>query len=394
MKILFLTSRFPFPPIGGDKLRTFNFIKYLKKNHYLTLISLIENERELALERIANYQQYYDKLITVQLPKSKSYKNCLKGLFSQVPLQIHYYFSERMKEEVAKELQNGYDIIFCHLIRMAQYLPKNNNIHKVIDFTDAISLNYKRCKKVRKGLFSIINLIEAKRVREYEFNSIKESNISIFISNVDANYLINDYNKNKIKVITNGVDLDTFKFNQTNYDENQILFLGNMRTFPNTDAVVYFVQEIFPLLKQAQPKLKFCIVGNQPTRTVLRLHDGKNIFVTGFVNSVIPFLKNSAVFVAPMRVGAGIQNKILEALAVGTPVVTTTIGAEGLDEHRLTIANSPEEFYRKSMSLINNKELRNKMVHIGRKYVEENFHWHNRLGDLDKYIKNGNICKK
>ncbi len=384
MKVLFLTSRFPFPPIGGDKLRTFNFIKSLNERHDLTILSFIENEDEL--KSISEYGHYYKKLITVKLPVSRSYRNCIKGIFSRTPLQVHYYFSKKMQMEVERELRNGYDTIFCHLIRMAQYLPKNNHIHKVVDFTDAISLNYKRSYNYRKGLFSIVNLIEAKRVLNYEFDSINRTDIAIFISNVDGNYLKNQHNKDKIKIVPNGVDLNKFEFNNSKYHTNRIIFVGNMRTFPNSDAVEYFVKEIFPLLKRTFPELEFYVVGNEPLPKLLRLHDNKNIFITGFVDSVPAYLKNSAIMVAPMRVGAGIQNKILESLAVGTPVVTTKIGAEGLSEDKLMIADTPEEFYRKSAALIKDKELRNNMARIGRRYVENNFQWCTKLSELDKYV--------
>ncbi|MFQ5824751.1 MAG: glycosyltransferase [bacterium] len=386
MKILFLTSRLPFPPVGGDKLRTFNFLKYIKKKHNLTIISFIDSEKDL--EYIFEYRQYYDKLITITLPKLQSYKNCLNGLFSPTPLQVHYYFSKKMKETVNKELKNGYDTIFCHLIRMAQYLPADNNIYKVIDLTDAISLNYIRSKKFRRGIFSIINLIESKRVLNYEITAIDKSDKSILISNIDRNFLLNNQNSDKIKIVANGVDLNIFKFHQGYYDENQISFIGNMRTFPNTDAVLYFVDAIFPKLKKVKPKLKFFIVGNEPSKEVLRIHDGKNILVTGYVDSVTSYIKNSVVTVAPMRVGAGIQNKILEAMAVGTPVVTTTIGAEGLDENKLTIGNTPEEIYLKTLSLIENKKLRQKKSLIGREYIEKNFSWEIKLKNLDQYLTN------
>jgi len=386
MKILFLTSRLPFPPVGGDKLRTFNFIKYLKQKHYLTLMSFIEEQSEL--ECAAEYQGYYDKLMTVTLPKFVSYKNCLKGLISSKPLQIHYYYSPRMKSLIKKELKNGYDTVFCHLIRMAQYLPVNNGINKVLDLTDAISLNYQRSRRFRRGLFSMINLIESRRVWNYERAAIGRANVSLFISDVDANFLLNGHDARKIKVVPNGVDLAKFQFHCNGYDENTIAFVGNMRTFPNSDAVKYFVVRVLPLLKWFRPELKFYVVGNEPTIEVLRLHDGKHIFVTGYVDSVIPYLQRSVVMAAPMRAGAGIQNKILEAMAVGTPVVTTSIGVEGLDRDVIKVADTPEEMCQHIVALIKDKEARRKKSIQARKYIEANFTWEKNLKNLDECLFN------
>jgi sugar transferase (PEP-CTERM/EpsH1 system associated) len=385
MKILFLTSRLPFPPVGGDKLRTFNFIKYLKKKYQLTLISFIESEREL--NTIPHFNQYFDKLITIKLPKSVSYGNSLKGLLTSKPLQIHYYFSKKMKKAVQKELEEGYDVIFCHLIRMAQYLPNNMQINKVIDFTDAISLNYIRSKEYRRGIFSIINRIESERVLKYELEAIDRADISIFISPIDADFLRNEGNSTKIKVIANGVDFEKLKFYNGEYDETQVSFVGNMRTFPNTDAVLYFARKIFPLLARAKPEIKFYVVGTEPDQDVLKLDDGESIIVTGYVDSVAPYIVNSAVLVAPMRVGAGVQNKILEAMALGTPVVTTTIGAEGLDESKLTVADSPESIANQILNLIENKTLRKEKALLARKYIESEFHWDAALKDICNFIE-------
>lgn len=387
MKILYLTSRLPFPPIGGDKLRAYNFIKHIKKQHHLTLISFIEHDKEL--DCVADYRSCYDKLLTIKLPKSESYRNCLKGIASPKPLQVHYYYSEAMQSLVQAELRNGYDTVVCHLIRMAQYLPTGNGVHKVLDLTDAISLNYLRSRKFRRGFFSLVNLIESKRVRDYERTAIHRANSSIFISNVDARFLSNHQNESKIHVVPNGVDLQKFQYHTGAYDLDMISFVGNMRTFPNSDAVTYFANEILPLLKQRRPDLKFYVVGNEPTREILKLHDGRHIFVTGYVDSVIPYLQKSAVMVAPMRAGAGIQNKILEAMAVGVPVVTTSVGAEGLEPAELTIADAPGELSQEILHLIEDKQHRKNQSASGRKYVEENYSWDENLRKLDKCLVNG-----
>lgn len=292
-----------------------------------------------------------------------------------------------MRKTVQEELLQGYDVIFCHLIRMAQYLPNDMQIKKIVDFTDAISLNYRRSMQYRSGIFSLVNRIEAKRVHSYELQIINKSDSSIFISHIDADYLKNDVNHKKVKIIKNGVDFRSFPFYNGCYHQNQIVFIGNMRTFPNTDAVLYFVKDILPLLKKTIPDIRFYIVGTQPPKAVLDCHDGLNVFVTGYVNSVIPFLTESAVMIAPMRVGAGIQNKILEALAVGTPVVTSHIGAEGLDSQKLIIANDPKDISDRIVEVIKDSELRAKYAVEGRKYIEEKFNWDSVLTSLDKLIE-------
>lgn len=386
MKILFLTSRLPFPPIGGDKLRTFNFIKHLKQRHELTVLSLFENDDELS--GIEAYGSFYDKLIPVRVSRFQSYYNCVRGLFSSLPLQVHYYHKAGVKAILEAELQQGYDAVICHLIRMAQYLPENGEVCKVVDFTDAISLNYIRSRRYRKGLFSLVNAIEAHRVLQYEKRAIAHADRALFVSDVDAEFLSNGGNEAKITVVPNGVDLQKFAFYDGPYDENKIAFVGNMRTFPNTDAVCYFVAHVFPMLQRARPGLKFYIVGNAPTKQVSKLHDDKHIFVTGYVESTIPYVRDAAAVVAPMRVGAGIQNKILEALALGTPVVGTSIAAEGLQHQYLSIGDTPAEISRAILDLLENRELRRRQAATGREYVEQSCSWQTNLMRLDSCLEN------
>lgn len=387
MKILFLTSRLPFPPVGGDKLRTYHFIKHLQKFHDVTVISFIEDETELS--ELHKFEGCYKNLITIKLTKLKSYLQSFVGLMSYKPLQVHYYVSSKMSNVVNNELKsNNYDIIFCHLIRMAQYLPKTLDIRKVVDFTDAISLNYKRSELFRKGIYGLINKIESKRVYKYEKKILFQTDMAIFISEVDSNFLKENRTNHKIKILGNGVDLKKFPFYYGAYNARQLVFLGNMRTFPNTDAVMYFIEDILPLVKYKIPDIKLFVVGAEPNNQLKKLHDGKNIFITGFVSTVLPFLNHSVAMIAPMRVGAGIQNKILESMAVGTPVITTDIGAEGLDPSELLIGNSPNEIASLIFNTINNPSLRNEIAVNARKYIETHFEWNDILHNLDKYLVN------
>jgi sugar transferase (PEP-CTERM/EpsH1 system associated) len=384
VNILFLTSRLPFPPIGGDRLRTFNFVRHLKKRHTVTIASFVENARDV--QGLDEYAPYYDKLITVPLPKVKSHLNCLFGLFTRTPLQVHYYASSRMREAIRKELASGqYDVIVCHLVRMAQYLPPNGSVRKVIDFTDAISLYHRRSAAFRRGLSwpSIVNTIEANRVLPCEQEAMHNADLSLFISRIDADFLESTSGGARTAIVANGVDLDHFSYQGDGYDPNHIVFLGNMRTFPNTDAVRYFAHSVFPLIRQSRPDAVFTIVGNQPSRDVRELHDGKHIIVTGRVESVVPYLRDAAVTVAPMRACTGVQNKILEALAAGTPVVTTTMGAEGLDPAHLVIADTAREFARATLDLMADAGRRRELSRAGRAWVEAHSTWDAALTELD-----------
>lgn len=383
MKILFLTSRLPFPPIGGDRLRTFNFVKYLGARHAVTVVSFVENEREV--ENAAEHRDLYEKLITVPLPRAKSYLNCVAGVFSSRPLQVHYYRSSRMKAIVDAELaSNHYDIVVSHLIRMVQYLPFGGPPRTWIDFTDAISLYHARRSQLpgASSRWSAINWVEARRVGPYERAAMQKADHSIFISSVDAEWFSRS-GDGRIAVVPNGVDLDRFAFEAADYDPDRIVFLGNMRTFPNTDAALFFARDVLPLVRRERPGATFAIVGNQPPPAIRELHNGRDVIVTGAVDSVIPYLREAAVLVAPMRACSGVQNKMLEALAVGTPVVTTSMGAEGLETGTMVIGNTPEEIARATVEVMNDRGRRQALSEAGRRYVETHCTWEQALSGLD-----------
>ena len=395
MNILFLTSRLPFPPVGGDRLRMCQFLRHLSRRHRVTVASFVESEREAHVA--VEYRQLYDRLLPVVLPRSRSYLNCIRGLASTDPLQVRYYSSPRMREVVAEELATrSYDAVFCHLIRMAQYLPDDSRVRKVVDFCDAISLLHDRSMKLRPALgrASLISALEARRVGSYERAAFARTDASIFVSEVDANHFRLAGMTDGITVISQGVDPAQFPFTPDSRDDNRIVFLGNMRTFPNTDAVVYFVKEVFPIIQSERPRAVFYIVGNEPSRRVRALHNGTNVIVTGRVDSVIPYLAGAAVMVAPMRSCAGVQTKILESLAIGTPVVATTMGAEGLDPGIMTVADSPREFADATLELMNNPHLRRERAIAGRAHVDRNCTWENSLERLDSVLAGASATRE
>ena len=384
MNILFLTSRMPFPPVGGDRVRSYQLLRHLAARHKITLVTFVENKEQV--KAAAEYGELYDRLVPVPLSRARSYLNSLAGLASSEPLQAHYYTSSRMKAALKDEFaRNRYDAALIHMIRMCPYLD-DIPVRKVTDLCDALALYHRRATGVTRGVnpSTLIHHVEAKRLGAYERRAIRKSDVALFISKVDAEY----YNEliDRSAVVCNGVDLEAFPFHAGSRDDNRLVYLGNMKTFQNTDAAVYFATEIFPLIRASRPDAVFTIVGNQPSKRVQALHDGKNIIVTGKVDSVTPHLARAAVFVAPMRAFAGVQNKILESLAVGTPVVATPIGAEGLHPDMLTVADSPQDFAAATLELMADPEARRRRSLAGRKLVESFYSFENTFRDLDELL--------
>lgn len=392
MRILFLSSRVPYPAVGGDRLRAFNFIKALSRRHAVTLLAL--HEKPLVREDLRGLEKYLEHCEVIPLPRSRSYWNCLTGLFSRKPLQVHCYQSADLRRRLHAHLKKqSFDLIFVHLLRMADYVCQVNNVPKILDLTDSLAMNYERSRRYEKehrlNLFMLAQRLECARIRRYEARMVQCFDRNLLISPVDRDYLSQYAPVHNVEIIGPGVNLEYFNFYDGPYDRNDLVFVGKMSTFPNKDAVIYFCEKIFPLILRDFPDMRFTIVGIEPAPEILALHRHRNVVVTGPVQDVRPYLRGAALSVCPMRVGAGAKNKVLESMAIGTPVVATSIGIEGIDAHvgrDILVANEPQEFAENVRLLIKNPALRQIVAQRGRRLMQEKYSWDRVLERLQDIV--------
>jgi len=385
MKILLLTPRVPYPPYRGDKLKIFNLLKRLSKGNSIHLVSFVETKREL--EYVEHLRPYCESVDFVSLPRWRSFLQCLFGLFSNLPLQVHYFKSSRMQRLVGRLCKNAqFDIIHTHLIRMAQYTAGVAHARKVLDLTDAGSLYLKRFLALEKNpLKKLVLKVEVNRIARYE--SILERFDACFVcSKPDQSALINTAPAANIRIIPNGVDLEYFSNNGSiAYDRLRIIFTGNLTYFPNIDAIFFFVKEIFPLIKKEIPSATFYIVGQSPPSKVRALASHE-VVVTGFVEDIKAQYVQSAVAVSPVRFGAGTLNKILEPLALGIPVVATPIGVEGLDltvRKNILVADNPRGFAMAVVRVMQEPELRGRLSREAMALVRRLYDWDTIVDSLE-----------
>lgn len=394
MNILFVANRFPYPPFRGDKLKIFNLAKQLSKKHNLSLITFIENKEDYKYKECL--QDYFKEIKIIYLPKLQSAYNCFTNLFSNKPLQIHYFYSNAF-EEVLNEFikQHEIDVIHTQHLRMSQYTYKIKNIPTVLDLPDAYSLYWKRRSMLNSGyLRKKFGMFEHKKVLEYE-SIIKNFDMTLVCSEEDKSLLKNDHNYDYINILPNGVDLSTFHQNYHDYSiDKRIIFTGNMDYFPNIDAVTYFAKEIFPEILKSYPDVKFYIVGQNPPKRVVELQTD-NIIVTGFVKSIAEEYKLSSIAVSPVRVGAGTLNKVLEPMAMGLPVVSSAIGFEGLGAvhgEEIVLANNKQEFVDSIKHLLTDQSYRQKIGESGKRLVTKNFTWKKIADTLENYFYQ--VCER
>jgi len=377
MKILFLASRMPFPPDRGDRLRAFNIIRTLRSaGHEIDLATFASSETE---RRVAEeLKPFCNKLVLVELSPLASLLSCGAALLGGRSLQSAHYKSKKMHDAVGALLGSvKFDVVYVHLFRMAQYVPRSGPEYTIVDFTDVISREIERSLPYRRGLNRMIYSIELPRVRSFERSVARSFRECWVVSDSEAGFLREMCPSANVKVVPNGVDLKEFR-PQNGEGSNVVSFVGHLGVPHNVDAVLHFYRDIFPLVLEQCPACKFQITGPSAHRSLLPLKNDDRILMTGFVKDLNETLGKSSVFVAPLRYCAGLQNKVLEAMAAGVPVVATPCVNEGLDAkdgEEIFLASEPREFAEKVVSILKDTTFRNRVSASARGFVERRFSW-------------------
>lgn len=377
MKILFLANRIPYPPYRGDKLKIFNLARRLQKEHELYLVTFTQTPEEEQYR--TELEKIFKEVHLIYLPKWKSAINCLSAAWDDTPLQVLYFKSAEMQKKLNEVLKvHKFDAVHVQHLRMSPYLAERKDIPRILDLPDAFSLYWERRMKMKSSVLKkSFETLEQRRVLKYE-SILKKYNMSLVCSVEDLEYLKKTHKIDNIRLLPNGVDLDTFHPRQHDYSHNHtLLFTGNMDYAPNVDAVVYFVQEILPAIHQKFPQTKFVIAGQRPVQKVQDLANDY-ISVTGFVEDIAAVYDTASVVVAPLRFGAGTQNKVLEAMAMGIPVVCSNIGFKGLgiaSGDGAIMQTDPTAFANSVIELLSAEDLRKKVGAKGIEVIQNSFGW-------------------
>jgi glycosyltransferase involved in cell wall biosynthesis len=376
-KILVLTPRYPYPTIGGDRLRIYQICKELSKTHKLTLLSICDTKEEMSAAPPTD--QVFASIHKVFLPKWKSYINTATNILGSTPLQVAYYHSSEFAEKL-QQLLPHHDVSIAHLLRTGNY-TKDSEKPSVVEMTDAISMNYEKSTLLNKisATRSIIYNIEQKRLRKYEKEAPLHHDLLSFVSKIDANYLYGTKIPNNVIICGNGVDTEQipYQFQENRTSKGYIAFIGNMVSLQNQDAAYWFATTVLPMIR-AKGDFVFRIIGQIPEKARTRFQHLPGVDITGKVASIPSAAQNCFVGVCPVRVGAGVQNKLLEYMALGLPAVTTKLGLEGVyakDTHELYVADTPEEIAQRIIMLWHDVSKARTIAINARDFVENNHSW-------------------
>jgi sugar transferase (PEP-CTERM/EpsH1 system associated) len=383
MRICFLTSRFPYPLLKGDTTRIYHQLRTLSRNHELTLVSLAE--APIPPEDFAQVAALCERVEVVPLARWRMAWNLGTGLASAVPLQVHYYRSAAARQRLAAVLAAGhFDVIHATLIRVLPYVWGVPHPPVVADLIDSLTLNLAGRRRQVRGPMRLGYELEYRRVRQYEQAVVRRFPALVVTAEADRQDLGGGAH---ISVIPNAVDLDHFVFHGAEgRAPATLIFTGNMGYHPNREAVLWFAAEVWPRLRAQCPAARWQIVGANPDERVRALAGpGSGIEVLGRVPNMTTYLGQATIAIAPMRSGSGIQTKVLEAMAVGTPVVATSLanrGVQATPDCDLRLADTPADLVAALSALLADPAAQARLGQAGRAFVEQHFRWEQHAARL------------
>jgi sugar transferase (PEP-CTERM/EpsH1 system associated) len=386
MKILYLTSRFPYPLEKGDKLRAYHQLRELARDHEVILWSV--SDGPVAEEHLAHLRTFCAEVHVSQLSKPRIALNLLRAAFKGWPYQVGYFYTRRIHRQVSDLIgRSKPDAIFCQLIRMAEYVREVRGIPRTLDYMDTYSKGMER--RVGRERWPKRTLIrsEWKRLLRYEREVFTDFTAHLIISAQDRDHITHP-DRAKILVIPNGVDWERYQplDRPKKYD---LMFEGNMAYPPNVESAVFLIREVMPLVWKQRPDTTVVIAGATPAREVLDLANDR-VTVTGWVEDMREVAAASRISLAPMLISIGMQNKILQAFAMQLPCVVSAlannaIGAEpGRD---VLVAEQPSEYAAHILRLLSNPEEAKTLASHGNAFVRQHYDWGRLNEEIVKTLK-------
>lgn len=388
MRILFVLSRVPYPLEKGDKLRAFHLIRELSIDHEINLFCLADEKPHPEAEK--QLKQYCSEVYIHRIPAFTKWFKLFVSLFSKRPFQVEYFYSQRAQRKFDEFVEAHLpQHIFCQLIRTAEYVRKYNLIPKTLDYMDAFSIGMERMAQKANWPLSLIMHEEFVRLKNYEQAVAPLFNHHLIISDQDKECIHIDEH---IDVLPNGIDpvfFDTIRVEKT----RDVLFTGNMSYRPNVESAKFLVNEIMPIVWNKKPETRVTLAGANPTQSVVALKSDK-VEVTGWVDNIAKVYHSANVFVAPMLINSGLQNKLLEAMACEVPCITTSLANNALGATvgvHIKIGDTKEEIASSILNLLSDQAMTNNLRKAAKNFVISNYSWEKEAKRLEKIMELTNI---
>jgi sugar transferase (PEP-CTERM/EpsH1 system associated) len=390
LRILWLKTELLHPVDKGGKIRTYHMLKELKRDHHITYLTLDDGTAAKDARELA--QEYCHQLICVPHQQRQKFTPGFYGelainLISDLPYAIAKYKSTEMRRQIIElTRKDNYDVVICDFLAPAVNVPRELSCPTLLFQHNVEAMIWKRHSEVQASTLKHAYLLgQWRKMQAFESVMCRRFDRVIAVSREDSELMMREYQVTAIDDVPTGVDTEFFRPRRAETREPlNLVFTGSMDWLPNEDAINYFTSQLMPLIKNRLPGVTLTVVGRNPYPALIELsRRDRAIIVTGRVEDVRPYMERAAAYVVPLRIGGGTRLKIFEAMAMHKPIVSTTIGAEGLPvrhEAELLLADKPEEFAAAVVRVLTDQEF---AFHLGRRaarLVREQFGW-NRVAD-------------
>ena len=393
--LLYLVHRLPYPPNKGDKVRSYHLLKHLAARHRVFLGTFIDDPQDEAY--VDKLPEFCADMHIARISPRTARIRSLAGLLGNEALTLPYYRNAGLQDWVERTLrEQKIDAAVIFSSAMAQYVQGVPDLRTLVDFVDMDSAKWTQYAANHRWPMSWLYRREGARLLAFERAVAQRATHSFFVTENETELFFRSAPecKGRVDAMCNGVDAEFFSpvhAFPSPYPSGEIplVFTGAMDYWPNIDAVTWFATEILPQMLQRRPDLKFYIVGRSPTPAVMALA-GERVVVTGTVDDVRPYLQHARVVVAPLRLARGIQNKVLEAMAMGVPVVASQECSEPVDavpERDFLTAGTVEDYQRQIECLLQSPDRADAMGKAAREQVLARYSWDAHLSNIDRYLE-------
>ena len=384
MRVLWLKTELLHPVDKGGKIRTYQMLKELRREHHITYLTLDDGTAAQDAHMFA--REYCHELIGLRHEPRKKfspgfYADLAMNLASPLPYFMTRYRSSAMERQIAERVANGFfDVVVCDFLMPSINLPRNLQCPTVLFQHNVESLIWKRHYEVNTNPLKRAYLFgQWLKTRRYEREACRRFDAVVAVSPQDRETMEREYGVEGVVDVPTGVDTGYFRPTGKPTDPFNLVFTGSMDWLPNEDAIKYFTERVFPIVKRTIPGVTLTVVGRNPNPGLVELsRRDPSIVVTGGVEDVRPYMERAAAYVVPLRIGGGTRLKIYEAMAMEKPIISTTVGAEGLplrDGCELLLADTPEEFAAKVVRVISNESYAGELGARAAATVREHFGW-------------------
>ncbi|MFZ5616661.1 MAG: TIGR03087 family PEP-CTERM/XrtA system glycosyltransferase [Pseudomonadota bacterium] len=386
--ILYLAHRIPYPPNKGDKIRSWRTLEHLARRFRVHLAAFVDDRGDF--QHRDHLESVCESVALVPLNRRVATLRSAAGLLTGAPLTRAYYRDARMAAAVAEARKNGLVAEIAFSSSMAQYLREKAGAPRIVDLCDADSAKWSEYARRKSWPMSAVYEREGRLLAEEETRIINWAEAAFAVSEEEADLLGNrDGVEKEVQWFCNGVDAEYFKPSAADGARSTAVFVGAMDYWANIDAVLWFAREIWPAVRASAPGATFAIVGSNPAKEIRALGGSDGVIVTGRVEDVRPYVAGADLVVAPMRIARGVQNKVLEAMAMGKAVIATPAALEGIDAQtgvEAIAAASPDSFAREVLKLAEDRSAAMRIGAAARTRILADYRWPAQLARLDAVL--------